>query len=147
MTEHFSEMGLSSVERIPVTGREGPDVSVNESKIAIDVKSRQCVPVCFSPNGDKICQSLNGFFLVHLDQFKKLYTDEEPQASLAFPSIQAEKWFDHMKTWADQYGAIPALVLHRPGTKIDHAVFVISIKDRKRLKEVYNQWLEEHSTS
>ncbi len=147
MSAHFVDMGLPPVERQPILGRVGPDLTMNEALLAIDVKSRKCIPAFFAPEGDKIGQSLSGLLLLRLDQFRKLYTDEEPGNALAYPSIQVDRWFDHMKSWADQYGAIPALVLHRPGTKIDHAVFVISIKDRKRLKEVYNQWLEEHSMS
>ena len=50
----FAGIGLSPVERIPVLGRTGPDLTINELGLVVDVKSRQACPkmyfcgsVCF----------------------------------------------------------------------------------------------------
>lgn len=135
LSVHFVAMGMSPVQRIPVLGRTGPDITVNESKLAIDVKSRKTVPVCFAPHKG-IARSLNGLLVVRLLDFPLLYSDEQEQGGLLFPSIQALGWIGHMKEWADENDAIPAIVLHRPGMNIDRSVLVIYADDRKKIKEI-----------
>ena len=144
MSMHFANMDLSAVERIPILGREGPDITINESGLAIDVKSRKSVPVCFSPvTPCRINESPNRLLTVRLADFPLLYTDQPNSGELLFPSRQVKKWFDHMKEWADQNHAIPALVLHIPGKRIDSTVFVIHAGDRAKLKERYRLWQDE----
>ena len=41
---HFEYLGLAPVERIPVLGRTGPDLTTNEMNLVVDVKSRLEVP-------------------------------------------------------------------------------------------------------
>ena len=44
LSRYFVQLGLSPVERIPVLGRSGPDITSNEWGLVIDVKSRLEVP-------------------------------------------------------------------------------------------------------
>ena len=44
-SQFFSDIGMSPVERIPILGRTGPDITINEANLVIDVKSRKSVPV------------------------------------------------------------------------------------------------------
>ena len=44
LSRKFAALELDPVERVPVLGRAGPDVSINQSQLAIDVKSRKEVP-------------------------------------------------------------------------------------------------------
>lgn len=148
LSEHFALMGWSPVERIPILGREGPDIDINESKLAIDVKSRKCVPVTnYFLKPETIFCSLDSLLYVRLEDFPLLYSDCGVVAPLLFPSVQVNRWFAHMKMWADINHAIPAIIAHIPGTHIDNAVVVIDIRDRRRMKETYKLWQEEHLTS
>lgn len=44
LTAFFAHLGLPEVKRIPVLGRTGPDIEINEFGLIVDVKSRQSVP-------------------------------------------------------------------------------------------------------
>ncbi len=44
LTELSQQIGREPVERIPVLGRKGPDLSYNDIQLIIDVKSRLKVP-------------------------------------------------------------------------------------------------------
>ena len=44
LTAFFNSLGLREVHRIPVLGRTGPDIEINEFGLIIDVKSRLSVP-------------------------------------------------------------------------------------------------------
>ena len=46
----LSDIGdFAPIERIPLLGREGPDLTVNETGLVINVKSRQCIPTRLIP--------------------------------------------------------------------------------------------------
>jgi len=44
LSEIFSDAGKDPVERIPILGRTGPDISHNQIELIVDVKSRHQVP-------------------------------------------------------------------------------------------------------
>ena len=146
MSVHFGMMGLSPVERIPVLGRTGPDLDINESRLAIDVKSRKSVPLGVMVESG-ICSNSYGLLFVRLCDFLLLYSDLPISEDHLFPSKVVNDWYVHMKTWADIHDAIPALVVHRPGLMIDRAVFVVSASDQIRMKETYRLWQDERLKS
>jgi hypothetical protein len=45
----------SSIERIPLLGREGPDLTVNELGLVINVKSRSRIPERLFPRRTRPC--------------------------------------------------------------------------------------------
>ena len=146
LTSRFAIMGMSPVERIPVLGRTGPDITINESKLAIDVKSRLAVPVgSYTIREGKIYEDPAGFLYVKLKSFLLLYSDDLSTSELLFPSVAVRDWLDHMAEWSKENDSVPTIVLHRPGTWVDNAVFVIYTDDRLRLKEIYKQWQGETS--
>ena len=146
LTSRFAIMGMSPVERIPVLGRTGPDITINESKLAIDVKSRLAVPVgSYTIRDGKIYEDPTGLLYVKLKSFLLIYSDNLSTSEHLFTSVAVRDWLDHMAEWSKENDSFPAVVIHRPGTWVDNAVFVIYADDRLRLKEIYKQWQGETS--
>jgi hypothetical protein len=147
LTRHFLNMDMSPVERIPVLGRTGPDLTINESKWAVDVKSRLHVPLAnYRFRCGKIYTDVYHFLYIKLKDFPLIYSDDLPMSELLFPSVQVKEWLDHMAEWSrddDRGNSNPAIVLHRPGTWVDNAVFVFNAVDRDKAKEIYQTWHEE----
>jgi hypothetical protein len=145
LTLHFAKLGMSLVERIPILGRTGPDITINESRLAIDVKSRKAVPGCNYYIYEPIMHDMRGRLFLKLKDFPLLYSDVERSGQLLLTSVAVAEWLEHMREWADKNNSIPAIVLHKPGTWIDNAVFVIYASDRIKLKEIYKSWQDDSS--
>jgi hypothetical protein len=146
LTSHFETMGMSPVVRIPVLGRRGPDLTINESRWAVDVKSRLHVPICnYTIQCGKIHSAPHDLLYIKLKEFPLIYSGDLPTSEHLFHSVQVKEWLDHMAGWSREEGnSLPAIVLHRPGTWVDNAVFVINAVDRDKAKEIYKAWHEEH---
>jgi hypothetical protein len=144
VSAYFVGRGWSPVERIPVLGRTGPDISINESGLVIDVKSRLSTPKdIFSLPGDREIQFEDGLLAVRLANIDHLFC---PQA---LKTVQARSyktiwdWWTHMDEWTRRElpGGVTALVLHRPGdrakktrgTLIRHSLVVIHSDQRSVL--------------
>ena len=144
LTSHFKTMDMSPVERIPVLGRTGPDITINESRWAVDVKSRLHVPICnYTIQCGKIHSAPHDLLYIKLKDFPLIYSGDLPTSEHLFPSVQVKEWLDHMAEWS-RGNSLPAIVLHRPGTRVDNAVFVINAVDRDKAKEIYKTWHAEH---
>lgn len=129
--------GLSPIERIPVLGRTGPDLSINELNTAIDVKSRLEVPkgaMAFKHGalgmGDLILMRV-------VNVLRWLDNDWPPVDQRILPvgrSKMVFDWYEHMAEWAVPRGNFPAIILHRPRTRLANASLVISYDDLKKVK-------------
>lgn len=130
LSDFFSLYGYSPVERVPVIGRTGPDLQINDFELIVDVKSRLEVPkgvifdrlVCF---GD--------YFAVPLEMLGELPISEaEP---VLFSSVQVDQYYNHMDEWTVKHhpSGITALVLHRPKMPFGKAMFIL--KNRRRFVE------------
>ncbi|MCB2146611.1 MAG: hypothetical protein KQI81_09065 [Deltaproteobacteria bacterium] len=123
------------MERIPVLGRTGPDISINETKLVIDAKSRQeCPKGMITP-----CLTLHGEMVaIQLGRIKEL-VQYEPQP-VSDGSIMVQRWLDHMNEWTEKKmpNGISAIVLHRPRMLYEEAVLVIYQKDFGRFKSLWN---------
>ena len=125
--------------RIPITGRTGPDITVNETNLVIDVKSRLVIPN-FMFAGENVVNNYNyqffGTRIENLTEFPKLTTFPELEASEILPmSNLVLKWWNHMDEWAQKYhpGGIATIILHRSRMPIGQATVVIHQKDRSEL--------------
>jgi hypothetical protein len=87
----------------------------------------------------------HGQLFIKMKHFDLLYSDVERSGPLLSPSVAVTGWLKHMAEWTDQANTFPALVLHKPGTRIDSAVFVIYASDRNNLKEIYQSWQDDSS--
>ena len=146
VAEHLSAtfrfLGYSSVQRVPVLGRTGPDITINEFGLVIDVKSRLCISKALVANIPIVIgEEFIGAPLERLvDLTETTFIDTRRH------SIVIKRWFDHMVEWQLENcpNGIPALILHRPGMPVGKSVFVIYEKDRK---EFAKRWKLKLSTS
>ncbi len=140
LSEQFLSLGYSPVERIPVLGRTGPDITVNESKLAMDVKSRLEVPKLLwetrALNG--IVRRSPGLLCLRVSRFAGLFApDVQISEYVLPPSKLVTAYLEHMKQWADEMNSIPAVILHRPRMNTANAVFVMYESDLSRLKATF----------
>lgn len=131
LSKFFLSISCSPVERIPVLGRTGPDITINELGLVVDVKSRIEVPV--GTFYDRPVSFGDGYSAVPLANIQDLLTSEgEP---VSFKSKQVDAWYAHMDEWTQthQPDGISALILHRPKMPYGKAMFIL--KNRRRFIE------------
>jgi len=127
LTAFFVSINLGPVERVPVTGRTGPDISINEIGLVVDVKSRLEVPkAVFEVEPGRVMRMQNHYIMRLSDLGLLLEYDLPFQVSNKY-SRMVGRWFAHMQSWrrVHQPNGFTALVLHRPGMKYDDAVLVV----------------------
>lgn len=151
ISEFLKEYDLPEVERIPVLGRTGPDISVWPSfKVAVDVKSRKANPKGYITKydaisqwgwlGDGIGELTVGCRLENLDL---LFDIENPTPELnpRPASKVVSRWLFHMLEWCTEQESkndfynLPALVLHYSHQPVAHSTFVIYKEDRRALND------------
>ena len=104
---------FTPVERIPLLGREGPDLTVNETGLVINVKSRQCIPARFFPKPFQLLR-VGDLVIFHLEEMC-LAPQFEVTANLK-PWKQLQDWYDRMDKWTHEFqpDGVSAIFLHRP---------------------------------
>jgi hypothetical protein len=133
ISEFYARIGASPVSRIPVLGREGPDIEINETKLVIDVKSRLQVPKgALAPKGSliQLDDDLLGVRIseVELAFHAPLYPETRPASDLVY------RWWLHMDRWrkVECPSGISVLALHRPGMHIASITLVFHILDWRK---------------
>jgi len=120
LSEKFTAIGMRPVVRIAVLGRTGPDITLNEFNLVVDVKSRLQVPA--------------GYIVSEPTQFGDLIAVPMSEINQLFnPSCQGkvsvtvEHWFAHMNEWTQENapGGITALVLHKPKLPYGKSILII----------------------
>lgn len=134
---HFIQHGLSAVERIPVLGREGPDLTINELGLVIDVKSRLEVPKTQFTKHPIIAFDDELHLIGTRLRDLPLLVKGEPHP-INFSSVLIRRWYEHMDAWTRIHypQGIPALVLHRPKMPIGAALLILSHEHTRR----FIQW-------
>ncbi len=134
----FTQHGLSPVERIPILGRTGPDLTTNEAGLAIDVKSRKACPIkhfrAAEKTGKASCDSYCAFTLDRLPQT----LIEKRGGYGTFPESKlVTGWLDHMRAWVTEWmpAGIPGLVLHRPQMPYGKSLLILGLSDIGLLRE------------
>jgi hypothetical protein len=139
LSEMFStsETHPSPVFRIPILGREGPDITINEVGMVIDVKSRKVIPdYMFAPANTAIyVGDFVGFRLEDLPNINRFDSSE-----IKSMSNVVLKWWKHMDDWTQKFHpGITTIILHRSRMPIGHATVIIHQKDRSELcKQLFN---------
>ena len=132
LSDKFALIGLDPVERIPVLGRVGPDISLNAFGLVIDVKSRLEVPKGFIVDQSTL---FGDFIGIPISEMENLDTPRVSGPS----SKLVTRWFWHMDEWRVQKApsGITALVLHRPKLPYGNSILII----HKTQKEYFaNKW-------
>ncbi len=133
LNEHFLALNMSEVERIPVLGRTGPDISINEMKLVVDVKSRIEVPKSiFFPL--LVPFEFDGMTGVRLKNMTSLW-ETDISAPLDISSKIIRDYLAHMEEWTVKKckDGISAIILHRPKIPIGESVLIINSNSRRRL--------------
>jgi len=136
----YSQLGMSPVERIPVLGRTGPDIEVNELRLAVDVKSRLQVPKCMLVQPGAIglfgIESYRMLGVTLGDMSLLLEPARVEAMSQAAPCSQTVlRWLLHMQEWADAGACQAALVLHKPKMMYERSTFILFQKDWREFYE------------
>jgi len=131
LSNFFLFIGYPPVERIPVLGRIGPDISLNELSLVVDVKSRIEVPV--GAFFDHVVSYRDLYYAVPLSKLSDLLISEGEV--VPFKSKQVDAWYAHMDEWTQNHqpDGISALVLHRP--KLPYGRAMLILKNRRRFVE------------
>lgn len=136
MNVHYLKLRASPVERIPVLGRTGPDLTINELKMVVDVKSRKEVPkAIFFPLMGPF--TFDGMVAARLCNLPSLWDLEWGTALLDYSSKIIRDYLEHMDEWtkAHEKDGISCVVLHRPEMPIGSSVVIIHSINRRRLFE------------
>ena len=131
----LSDIGkFTPVERIPLLGREGPDLTVNETGLVINVKSRQRIHPRLLPDAFQIlfCGDLVIFRLSELSCFNTSLMDPEPVDG----SRMLMDWYERMDKWTQERkpDGISAIFLHRPRVPYGSMGVAIHFDNLRRLQ-------------
>jgi len=142
----YTPLGLAPVERIPILGRTGPDITINQFGLAIDAKSRKSVPLSYLLTPEEICTfsapgqpDQLGFRLC--DIARVLNGDHSAfNTTSQKQSVTVTGWLNHMSAWAldNPLKPTPMLVLHQPGLDVKNSTVLIFRKDWRNLHDQCN---------
>lgn len=123
---------FTPVERIPLLGREGPDITVNEVGLVVNVKSRGNIPDRFYPTQ---CQLLRVKDLVCFRLSSIRFAPYFEVTDDLRPWKQLQDWYDWMDKWTKEFqtGGISTIFIHRPRMPLGNMGVVIHQKDLARL--------------
>jgi len=127
LTAFFVNINMDPVERLPVIGRTGPDISMNQLGLAVDVKSRLEVPKSVFEVEPGRVMKMQTYAIMRLADVELLASyDLSFQVSYKY-SKMVRRWFVHMDRWRREHreNGFTALVLHKPKMKYDDAVLVV----------------------
>lgn len=136
LNQHFQTLAVAPVERIPVLGRSGPDLTTNELNLIVDVKSRLEIPrAIFIPLAVPFC--FDDLTLVRLANLPTLWDAQYSPAAMDFSSKLIRSYLAHMDEWtrANAPDGISCVILHRPKMPIGDSVAAIYSTSRRRLIE------------
>ena len=130
LSEFSKLFGFKAIERVPVIGRTGPDLTINELKLVVDVKSRQEVPDGIFYDG---IVEFDDLLAVPLYQAGEILEGVPQQVD--YQSKIVRGYYNHMDKWriANFPDGISALILHKPKMPFGKAMFIISKSDRSKL--------------
>ena len=131
----LSDVGkFTQVERVPVNGREGPDLTINELGLVVNVKSRQKIHPRLLPEPFQLlsCGDLVILRLVDLPCVNAFLVDPV--------SVDRSKmlldWYEKMDKWRQAHHpkGISAIFLHRPRLPYGNMGVAIHFDNLRRLK-------------
>jgi len=138
LSEIFCAIGYERVLRIPVLGREGPDISINEFGLVVDVKSRISVPLSYVTGEFVSFDCLLGIPLCEMQYLADMSIEPVDERRL---SKTVSEWFFHMDKWrTENYSlGITALILHRPKMPYGNSTLIIHNSQRKEFCQKWNK--------
>lgn len=131
LSRFFVLCGYEPVERVPILGRSGEDIQ-SRGGLVVDVKSRENIPVLYRLRHAGAVGLFGTNVGVRLGEIGNLFT---PTPKSVSSSIVVDRWMEHAAEW----GEIPCLVLHWPGTWVKNATFLIRLKDKELFYERFGK--------
>lgn len=128
----ISELTGEPCDRIPINGREGPDITPFFN-IAVNVKHRKSVPSTAFPTSETIGISDTELVHVRLNEFHLMKEVVVMTTKIKEPKVVTD-WYNHMLLWSTPNGQRAGLILHRPNTSVKSSVLVLSMMDYILLK-------------
>jgi len=144
LSAYYARFGLPEVRRIPVLGRTGPDIEINQLGLVVDVKSRASNPRShIVPRGQTVRfnaemfptsearENYLGCRLDEIDLMHDLPMCERP------PSTVVARWLAHMEEWTQEHApeGVSALVLHLPGVPYGASTLILYERNRRTIHE------------
>ncbi len=137
LSSHFTKLGMDPVERIPVLGRTGPDISINQMGMVIDVKSRKEVPSMSRLRKGELVAFGTTLIGIRLDELPGLWETRPVATDIRPYSKMIVDWYGHMDEWtkANYPDGVSALALRRPGMPFGETTIVIDLYDWRKLHD------------
>jgi len=132
LSDFFSQYGLSPIERIPVLGRTGPDLTMNEAVLVVDVKSRKAVPKgVFKALQDYPAVWDGTLIAFPIGNLAGALMNNKGQVGRMKTSRTIHDWYQHMEEWTGEHttNGISALVLHIPQMPYGNAALILKQSD------------------
>ena len=118
-------------------GRDGPDLTIDETGLVVDVKSRQqCPSTYFFENTLLIT---NGHPAIALMAIQILPEVSQIKTRSAFHSKLASRWLAHMDEWRkrESPNGTSVIVLHRPGLPYGKAMAAFYLSDIGKITWIF----------
>lgn len=132
LSAFFSENSLNPVERIPILGRTGPDLTINQSGLVLDVKSRQSCPQgVFNAVEETGKAKSKSLAIYQLDRLQETFLEQQGLYMTCRDSKMVLTWLCHMQEWTDEnmpWGT-SGLILHKPELPYGKSVLVLCQSD------------------
>lgn len=141
----FARYSLEKVERIPIIGRTGPDIEINEFGWVIDVKSRNSCPKKYFKEAFTIIKKSYVMFpisdLIDPLNIGASISNETKRALWLSPTVEA--WHKHMYEWTEKKyyqhmhrrykdhwdKGITSIIMHRKGMSYDSSMVFMHVSD------------------
>ena len=132
----YRNNGYSPVNRIPILGRTGPDLEINEANLVIDVKSRIAVPQSHMLGRSKL-----GRFGEYVGVSLFSLGSELLKPQDVRPSVMVRDWLAHMDEWTREFrpNGVSVIILHKPRTKIANAIFIVKTDDWRNVCKIISK--------
>jgi hypothetical protein len=130
ITELSAQLGASPVMRIPVLGKVGPDLEINQLGLVIDVKSRKSIPATWLAGPGELIfgGDLVGFRISDVGNLETL----RRRATKSSKTVRM--WLDHMDEWRQEHcpDGISAMVVRRPGMGRQASTVIIFEREQQQ---------------
>ena len=134
----FLPLGFSEIKRIPVLGREGPDLTINETGLVVDVKSRQQCPISYFSVDEMLLSNAGvcAVSILNLSRFSEIVEYKK-----ITDSIMVRRWLDHMDEWrkTELPWGISTIILHRPRLPYGKSMVVFYLSDVGKISDLVSK--------
>ena len=132
----LADLNYDKIERIPVLGRTGPDLTINQLGLVIDVKSRKSCPKGIMPDKNEIKSFEYGGMTFWAVRVSDVRNKDMPIVAVK-GSKMIYDWWMHMDEWTQEKttGKTTCIITHKPKIPYGNAAAIFKSIDLERLME------------